>query len=154
VEGGPAFDVAFIDNDQLLACTKAGSIVRLALHAGGRAETLPLREGELREIAISPDRHLAAVRALRQVKIVDLRRLEVVASLPDRDSRGGIAFVGNGRSLVVAGPSPTVWQVSTWQRMGTLGAQPVKLVGGTPDGNRLVISDDRRISTIDARPVK
>jgi hypothetical protein len=146
-------DLVFVEDSCLLASCRNGSLYRWSVEDGRMTGRVPLQAGEIYDLAVSPDRRLAAVRGFHEIKVVDLSEMNIVASLPSRSDAGGVSFLGGGRTLLIdeSKSQPTLWQTGIWQRVGQIEMPDVHATSASSDGLRLVTWRFNGLSTIDAR---
>jgi len=150
----PVRDLTFIDAANLLTSSVAGDLCRWSFYRELECKQVPLHCGELHEIAVSPDRRMAAVRGFRQVKVVDAATLRVVTSLPDNGESGGICFLGGGRTLFLGEQlgRACLWHTGVWQRMGLPESELLFAARASSDGYRIIGTRGTVLTRIDARP--
>ena len=150
----PLRDIAFLDDATVLISSLGGDLCRRSLLDEREQTCVPMHAGELHQIAISPDHQYGAVRGFHQVKIFNPATLDIITSLPDHDQWGSLCFLAGGRTLLVGDDStrPSLWQTSTWHRMGLLETDSIFEAQASSDGYRLVGARGTQLTAIDARP--
>ena len=110
----------------------------------------------LRDLCVSRDGRLVAVRGFRRLFVIELDSMKTVADLAQRGEYGGLAFLGDDRTLLAwfDNSEGWAWNVQTWQAIGNLKPLP-RLVSfrASADGFRLVGADTKVLWVVDARPV-
>ncbi|MBX9790995.1 MAG: hypothetical protein K2Y37_18910 [Pirellulales bacterium] len=141
--------------DELVASCQDGALRVWSLK--DRKVVREVRPGEavLRNMCLSRDGRLAAVRGFRRLFVIELDSMRIVASLAQRDEYGYLAFLGNDRTLLAwfDDQEGWIWNTESWQAMGELSVlRPLSHVRASADGFRLVTTGDE-FSLVDATPL-
>jgi serine/threonine protein kinase/WD40 repeat protein len=151
-----SYGVAFLDSTRLLTPCMDGNLRLWNLESAEPLDVIPIGDRDLRGIALSPDRTMAAVGGFCAVFIVDLASRKVIATLPHNSDINELFFLSNGATLLTKDTTPSyrLWNTATWQEVGDLEYFGVDSTGisVSSDGYRILFSNWGTETILDATP--